>query len=282
MKLLLALVLVVMTLECRADDAGAQPEIPSVGQPGGQVQESRVRPFGHNISSTSYVLDRGQCTLGLVQAVACGVTDRLSIGTSPWLDYSYNMYSALMRLQVGDPTQETRQAIQFAYIKNYLQALGYYEMEMGWVTYVKTYFIEPGFVIHLNLQGMYYWDDAYPFSLRRPWVDRRPFQLNSSILNEIHLSGRWYVNAETGFLGLIQSNPNIIFALSFEYRTNHWLAHFGASQTGTLTAFASPTDRFDVQQKLRRERESYKDYVDQGFVQYDYALHPEFSVQYYF
>ncbi len=183
-----------------------------------------VMPLGHNVSATSYTLHSGNCTIGL-QTLACGVSDQFSLGLSPWLAHDYNMFSLLARWRFFSD-EENQKTIQIGYFKTYEvrdeSRMGY-QMDLLWLYYIESFFLTPEATLHLNAQAMYYRDDTRPFSLRRPWVDRKPLQVNLTALNEVHISGGWYLNGELGILGVSQSNPQYLFAVTFEYRLKSWL-----------------------------------------------------------
>lgn len=247
-------------------------------------EQSLVVPFGHNMSSTSYMLRPGHCTIG-IQALACGITEKWNLGTSPWLFHDYNMYSAIMRFQIGSHDAEQQKAIQVGYFKTFPsgdESRRDYEMEAGWATYVHTFFVNDHYSAHLNGQVMYYWNDEFPFSMRRPWPEKRPVQLNLTVLNEVQMSSGWYVNAEVGVVGVYQSHPQILLAMTIEYRTSRWLFHGGFSQIGTPQAYGAPTRRADYQQWLGWSEDGFHGGIEDAWARYDYSIHPEFVIQYYF
>jgi hypothetical protein len=250
-------------------------------------QDSHVTSFGVDISSTSYLLKAKSCTIGF-EVAACGLTDDFLIATSPWLWDFYNTVNVVARFRVGPVSAQQRQAIQAGYFKSYNSDPNvtlyhsHYEMELEWVSFVRTYFVTPDYAAHFNLQGMYYRNDKWPFSLRRPWVDRGPFQFNATVLNEVHLVRGFYLNAEFGLLGFTQSNPEILFGVSFEYRLASWLFRGGFSQTGTFDGYAKPLSRVDYQAILLTNANGYSGTLDPEMQKYDFAIHPEFTLQYYF
>jgi hypothetical protein len=192
------------------------------------------------------------------------------------------------RFRVGPVSTQQRQAIQAGYFKSYnadpslTLYHSHYEMELEWVSFVRTYFGTPDYAAHFNLQGMYYRNDKWPFSLRRPWADRGPFQFNATVLNEVHLVRGFYLNAEFGLLGFTQSSPEILFGVSFEYRLASWLFRGGFSQTGTFDGYAKPLSRVDYQAILLTNQNGYSGTLDPESQKYDFAIHPEFMLQYYF
>jgi len=247
------------------------------------AEQPYVMPFGHDTSSTSYTLHDHECTVG-IQTLACGLSDEFSLGVSPWLMADYNMVATLARWRFEtSPTEQ--KALQFGYFKTFEahrgSSLGY-QMELAWFYYIQSYFLTPNAILHWNAQAMYFRDDKRPFSLRRPWVDRRPLQVNATALAELHVYQGWYLNAESGVLGLLQTDPQILIAVTLEYRLSNWLFHGGLSQLGTLAAYRAPLLRSDAQQDLRWQPDGFDSPMDPSLAKYDYSIHPEFAIQYYF
>jgi hypothetical protein len=249
-----------------------------------ETRESQVVPFGHNLSSTSYLLKDGHCTLGL-QVGGCGIGDEFTVGTSPWLFRDYNMLNLFLRFRVGKASLAQQDALQISYFKTYREPNApYYEydMEAAWLAYVRTFFLTESYTAHFNLQGMYYWNDKRPFSMRRPWMEKSLLQINLSVLNELHLIYGWFVNAEFGIIGVVQREPHFHLGMTIEYRFTRWLLHVGFSQTGTTHSYGSPLTRHDYQQTLNSTSNGFHQDYDPSQVVYDYSIHPEFALQYYF
>ena len=247
-----------------------------------QAKAASVMPFGHDISTTSYTLNTHECTIGL-QTVACGISNRLTLGISPWLVADYNMANILGRFQLAT-SDSNQDAVQVGYFKTFRQTdkAFAYQMDLVWAYYIHSIFLNPTATVHLNAQFMYFRDDTRPFSIRRPWVDRRPLQVNLTALNELHVAGGWYINAELGVIGVVQTNPEYLFAVTFEYRNQNWLMHGGFSQLGTYSSFWHPLDRIDNQQYLRFSDSGFSGRIDPAYSKNDYSIHPEFALQYYF
>ncbi|MES3036588.1 MAG: hypothetical protein V4736_01655 [Bdellovibrionota bacterium] len=242
---------------------------------------------GHNLSATSDVLGRGQCSAG-VQVLGCGVTNRFTLGTSPWLVKDYRMASIGVRYLLSEDG-DNRWAIQSNYFKTFrkrnIQAsmLDDYQMEALWLMLVRTLKMEDHYKVHINLHTNYYWDQKMPFSLRRPYPNANPLQVNLTTLHELELVGGWFSFIEVGFLDLLNAPLHGHMGSSIGKRMGRLSAHFGITMSGSYDGFFTPTKRFDYQQYLRQRRdEGYNSALDSEMVQYDYAIHPEFTVQYLF
>ena len=259
----------------------------ALAQEAAPIPPSNVMSFGTDISSTGHLLKAKHCTIGF-QVTACGINDDLLIATSPWLWDLYNMLNLVARIRIGPVTKERRQALQLGYFKTFNEDINvslyesHYEMDMYWLTYVQTHFVTSDYTAHFNVQMMYFRDDKWPFSLRRPWLDRKPVQFNASILNEVHVYKGFYLNGDFGVLGFTQDNPEIMFGVSFEYRLESWMFRGGFAQTGTVFGYDSQVSRADYQAQLLSSRYGFTGPLDSTLAKNDYAIHPEFTIQYYF
>jgi hypothetical protein len=205
------------------------------------------------------------------------------VGTSPALAGVYNSASLVAKMRLAEPAPDELWTAQFAYSKSLGEShSGIYEMEMAWFWLVNTYVVTPDYRLHLNAEAMYFFDEKRPFSLRRPWPDRREAQFNVSAFNEIHLIRGWYVNAEAGLVGVAQKNPCVHLGVSFEHRWKRWLVHGGLSQTGTIWAYDHPGLRTDVQQTLLYTNTGFNQTLRSELTDNDYSIHPEFTAQVFF
>lgn len=261
-----------------------------------QEKTEEITPFfnGHNLSITSYVLPRGKCAIGL-DILSCGVTESLSIGSSPWMWTDYGMISLAVRKKMSPQGFISAYQITYFDTQNNLETYdaltdevryrssGGYKMRALWNQFVKTYNPEKHYKLHLNFHVNYYFDDTLPFSLRRPSFDRSPWQVNLSTLHEIHLTRDWYIIGEAGLLDLARNPLHIHGGASIGVLTPRYSIRFGFSLTGSREGLFS-TSRQDYQQRLRAQRGDYNDkssLIGRG-IEYDYALHPEFSFFYVF
>ncbi|MCO5142083.1 MAG: hypothetical protein M9962_03220 [Oligoflexia bacterium] len=253
------------------------------------ASEEITRNFqnGHNLSATSDLLEQGQCTLGLT-LIACGIGSRVSLGTSSWMYYDYNMVSAALRILLSE-NEGDRWALQIDYFDTYkkrelnLEGLptSVYEMQALWLMLIRTYKFNEHYRLHVNLHTNYYFNEKLPFSLRRPYLKPVPVQVNATLLHEIQLVSDWYVLGEMGFLDLINKPIHIHSGASLgKSFGKHITAHIGFSLSSTFDALFSPVQRRDYQQILRySDVEGYSSVKDPYLVQYDYSLHPEFELQ---
>lgn len=241
--------------------------------------------IGHNLTITSYVFQKGQCTIGF-QLSACGVTDEWSVGTSSWLWYYYRMASLAAKGLIHEEEDGDRWAMQAAYFRSLKKREGQayrYEMEAIWLNGIRSLNMAPHYKIHLNLHTNYYLNEKMPFSLRRPYHAKTPFQINVSSLHEMQLVNGWYIFLELGLLDVARSPLHLHSGGSIGKAGRGWSFHVGYTTTGSTTALFSPTARFDYQEYLRhRPGEGFDSDLSWADLETDYSIHPEFSFQVYF
>lgn len=245
---------------------------------------------GQNLSMTSDVLRQGSCAIG-IDILACGATRRLTLATSGWLYKDYNMYSLVGRYLLDQDTKRNRWAIQVNYFKTFnnpkisgseFSHVGNYQMESIWLILVRTLTFARHYRMHINLHANYYKDEKVPFSLRRPYMNKTPYQFNLTTLHEIDLVDGWFVLFEMGLLDFARDPLHIHGGSSIGKVWRKFSFHIGASLTSSINALDKPADRIDYQQRLRRTPDGYNQQLDSTSVRNDYAIHPEFSMQYIF
>ena len=291
----------------KSDTLDAQSETASAKlDPKKQTAErSKSVSFGHNVAQTSNVFPAGDCTAGTF-LIACGITDKLTMGMSPWLYASYNSDNIMLRYQFYKKQRETS-AFQFAYVKTFTPSkkmpsqtdsssadydpdycttsrkcfIGY-EMDTLWSYFIHSIRYTKGYTLHLNAQIAYYWNDKKPFSIRRPQAVRTEWQSNVSILNEVQLVKNFYLNGEFGVLGLSEKYPALHSGVTIEYRGMNWAIRLGGSGTGNLAGWWG-VDRFDYHSyALYASSEGLERKFSDAELQKDFSVHPEIYVQYSF
>lgn len=223
------------------------------------AQTKKSITFGHLLSPTTYTLKKNDFSLGNLFA-GLGVTDELTLGVSPWMLGSYNMYNALIRYRIfNEPDWQFGQ--QFGYFKTYTVSrphLGY-QMEALSLWNTLSHRISPVFTAHYNLNIMYFFDETIPFSLRQEPGRNHAYQVSPTVLLESALTQSWGLLAEFGLMGLDYSQPNPHVGSSLYYRSKIWLIQIGYSLTALRQQHVSNTFR------------------PQG--KRDVAVHPEIALQ---
>lgn len=228
--------------------------------------------FGHNVTPTSNTLHGGTFTVGFY-AVAAGVTDHLTVGTSPWIEFGYNMHNVHMKYG-GAIADDQRISVNASYFKTHDEletkftprgdSYHYYLYKQESVTgqLVHSWRINSIYTIHNAFSYMYYMDDTHPFSLRMQSFNDDPYELIVSSLQEAHLTKNLGLNAEMGILGLNYVYPYFHYGASLVYQSANWLFQLGISHTLVMSGSQERLNRYD-----------YK---------FTNAVHPEVQAQVFF
>jgi len=280
---------ILITTLIAAAPAFAQMDTSGAAAPAEQPSEKRLAPrMGHNLHSTSYVLAKNQCTLG-IQVIGCGVHDRWTLATVPWLYLNYNMWSVVNRVRLKTYEGGGSWTAQFSYFKTFPQArnnkyITYpYEMEAYWLEVIRAVPMARHYRMYLNAHTNYYANDKRPFSLRRPMPDRHQGQLAIGSLHEIALIKRWFIMGELGLLEILQPTPPYVHAgVSFGKSGYSYEWHLGFTITSTALGLFNPRSRRDYQQELRDTERGFDQHLDREKTKRDYAIHPEFALQFFF
>jgi hypothetical protein len=232
---------------------------------------SNKKTFGHNMSPNSYTLNRGDCTLG-PYAAACGVTDDVTAGTSTWLFWNYNMYTAFLR--VGHTLDsEWRVSVQSAYLKTYDvgKYLGYMmESSRSHLTLSQKFSSE--ITVHYNITYEYFFDETFPHSMRREPLNNDPFQTSATSLIEYQASDKYVLHYELGVHGINYHYPQMLIGFSGGRKFENSFLQIGVSMTGAPMAYFSGA-RMDTNISTQRTKRQ---------MEYDFSVHPEFQWQYVF
>lgn len=252
------------------------------------LAEKLAPRMGHNLSATTYKLDPMQCTLG-VQVVGCGVTDNWMVGTVPWLYANYNMWSVVNRYRLITYPEGGAWSLQFAYFKTFPQTrsdkyITYpYDMEAIWLQIIRSIPMAKHYRIYVNLHLNDYLNDHRPFSMRRPIPNANDAQVNLTTLHEVALVNRFFLLGELGLMEIAQPTwPHVHVGLSAGRSGYSYEWHLGFSLTSTPLALFNPRSRRDYQQELRDTQKGFDQELDREKTKRDYAIHPEFALQYFF
>jgi hypothetical protein len=229
------------------------------------------KTFGHNMSPNSYTLNKGGCTVG-PYAAACGITDDLTLGSSTWLYWNYNMYSAFFRAGYN-LNSEWRASIQSAYLKTFDvgKYLGYV-MESSRSHLTLSHKRSSIITVHYNVTYEYFFDETLPHSMRREPLKNDPYQLSATALLEYEASKDYLLHYETGIHGVNYHYPQLLVGFSGGRKFKNSFLQIGVSMTGTPKAYFT-SNRFDSSRVNSRTR---------NFMKYDFSVHPEFQWQYVF
>lgn len=235
---------------------------------GARAADENSIVFGHNMSPTTHTLGRGVMSFGNFLAGG-GVTDHLTIGTSPWMYYSYNMHSLVARYG-SDIDADSRWSVQAAYFKTGAFAPNLYQMEATslWLNWAKR--LTPYYTLNIVGNHMYFFDETMPFSLRREPLNDDPWQVSLTTLQEISLLGGFGLSAELGCLGMNYVYPELFYGASMNWKNSWLLIQIGFSLNMTLSGADTLYTR--NQGKFGRVAGQY----------HDRDMHPEIHLQTFF
>jgi hypothetical protein len=240
--------------------------------------------FGHNLSGTGATMRKGQCSVG-IQLLGCALSDRLMIGTSPWLLKDYQMASAFVRFRVIE-----KEGFGFAYQAAYYRTqkrqiepltLSPYDMEAMWNQWIFSVQSSESVWVHLNQSTNYYFRERSPFSLRRPSNSTSPWQFNSSLLIESRLNDGFFIAGEIGLLDVGRAPQHFHLGASLGRKTPTWQWHGGFSISAAGEALDS-FRRTDYGMMLGQTWEGHDSIKDEELLRQDFSLHPEFAIQFFF
>ena len=248
--------------------------------------------FGHNMSPNSYTLNKGDFAVG-PYATVYGVTDNFMVGMSPWIYYDYNANNFTMKYKI-DLGNEQAVSFQYMYFKTYGEfddapikdytsgKTRGFEYDFQYIMEVSKYYatysnkITDSVTSHTTLTYDYYNNETYPYSIRREPLNNDPYQFNLSNLFEIQLQDNLLLQQEIGVLGLNYFYPQIIYGASLGFQFDDLYLQLGFSMTGTYEAYMNPDKRRNV----------YFDIIggeyNRDSVKYDFSMHPELQLQYFF
>lgn len=256
-------------------------------------QAEEIRPFGHNVSQTDYLPNK-TCSIG--SQVALCSDGKWGVGTVPFLLTTYNMNSLFIRRKFQQ-NEKTHHSIQLAYFKTIPQEKETYEDEWGsfeytpgydqeayWLTYIYSHQYSSVYRMHLNISGQYYVYDRQPFSLRRPTVNRSPYQYNITTLHEGNLTKNFGIMGEFGLLHISDKYPRLHTGASLFYKRGGFYAQVGFSMTSTYTALMEGrvAGRTDYQAELQSYEDGFFQPMDEEKIRNDFSIHPEVAIQYQF
>lgn len=230
---------------------------------------ARANPFfiGHNMSPGTDVPAKSTWTVGSY-LIGYSPTDECLIGTNAWMAWNYNSYSAIARCRViGETKWFDEASLQLAYIKSDKSLGDLYRQTVGMAWWTVKNKINDMYTLYTTLNYMYFWDETYPFSLRREPGNNQPYQWSFTTLHRVNWTPTVGFNFEFGILGLNYVQPLIHNGYSVYKMGDNYLAQIGLS----ISAMPNNFDRLYSRSEPRGFSENY-----------DYSVHPEIQLQYFF
>lgn len=224
--------------------------------------------FGHNLAATSDTLQQGQSTAG-TYALGYGLTDRLTVATSPWLIFGYNLNNAIVRHSIP-VSADYEIGQQLAYFDTNLKLGDAYLMRAMSYSLTWKAVLDSSYTLYVCGNYMYFWDERKPFSLRREPYNNQPYQFSISTLHQFHLSKNFLTQFEAGVLGANYTYPFLHGGASLGYFGKTFSYQVGAS----VSRVGQPNHW--------RQPDYYNESAVEGESTQALSVHPEVQLQAWF
>ena len=149
-----------------------------------QIQARNQIRYGHNLSPTTETLSDKQMAIGFL-FTGFGLNENLTIGTSPWMIYDYNMLNLAVRFS-NDITENSSFGFQTHYFNTFnedkVDKYTTYKMEAISQFFTYSYKLTPKTNLIFNINPIYFFNEEMPFSLRRVEATKDSYQLNTTVL----------------------------------------------------------------------------------------------------
>lgn len=229
--------------------------------------------MGHNLAITTETPEKGTFTIGNY-LLAYSPADRCLIASSPWMALDYNSYSLVARCKLlGKSAFFEESSLQLAYVKSDKQLGDRYRQSVGMLWWVVKHQLNELYTLYTTLNYMYFWDETYPFSLRREPQNNQPYQFTISTLHQIKWTESSGFNFELGILGLNYHIPRFHSGYSFFKKWDSFLLQVGLSMTATPN---------NLDRLFKNSRPDSADNIYGDAPEYDFSAHPEIQLQYFF
>lgn len=227
---------------------------------------------GHSLTQTSYTLPKGKWMMGSF-ALGYGLTDDITLGTSPWLVTLYNMPNVILRTKKS-LSASTALGMQLGYMKTQDYLRSFYEMETVYGNLIFSHVFSKNIRSHFQVNAMYFRNEEQPFSIRvqNPTT---PLQISLSNVNEITAYKKagveFGVGLEMGVLAINEELPYLHGGLSFYRKVNNFFFQVGMSLSASKNISVNDL-QYVGQSSLPSGEEAFREIV----------THPEVQIQYYF
>lgn len=179
-------------------------------------------------------------------ALAAGVTDQLTLGTSPWLIWAYNMPALSARYAFELDGFLTRLTVEQLYFKTFHYGYNMYDQESEWTRVTATRRFDHFYTLHANLGLQYFVNDRVPFSMRPIPTNRTPITWSASFLQELNFSESFGAFVESGLLAFNYPNRYAHVGLSGFYKWPAGYIQLGFSKTLPIGPDRIRTSQFEI------------------------------------
>lgn len=226
---------------------------------------------GHSLTQTSYTLPKGKWMVGTF-ALGYGISNNITLGTSPWLLIFYNMPNLLLRTK-KEISSSSAVGLHVGYMKTAEYLRNEYSMELLYGNLIYSFVVNKRLRTHFQANLMNFMAEERPFSIRvgQPTLET---QISLSNVSEIVLykkkNHEFGMGLEAGYLGVNESRPYLHGGLSIYRKTKDLFLQIGLSLSASNNVGLS-----DFSYVGRRNLPPGGDFRE-------ILTHPEVQVQYYF
>lgn len=201
--------------------------------------------LGHNLTPTTSTLHRGEIMAG-TYALAVGLSDEWTVGTSPWLLWMYNMPALSTRFGFETGGFFDHVTLEQLYFKTFKFGYDMYRQESTWTRVTASRRYNHFYTLNANLGLQYFWNDQVPFSMRPIPTNRTPITWSTGILHELHFTESWGAFLETGLLGFNYPNRYAHVGLSGFYQWSKGYVQLGISKTMPIGPDRIQISQFEI------------------------------------
>lgn len=223
--------------------------------------------IGHNLSPSTEQMTARSWTVG-TYLIAYAPTDSCLFGMNPWITWNYNSYNVVGRCRLMNQTKWFEEMnLQGAYLQSDHSLGDAYRQRVGILWWTVKHTFTDYYTLYTTLNFMHFWDETIPFSLRRDPGNDQPYQFSLTTLHRVRWTETLGFAFEFGALGLNYHTPLVHNGYSLVKTGKNYLAQAGFS----MSAVPNDVDRLNSRTLTRRQGPGY-----------DFTLHPELQLQYYF
>lgn len=238
--------------------------------------KSLPRLFGHNLSPTSYTLEGGEVSAGSY-ALALGIGDNWTLGTSPWMITQYNMPCIISRFGFDTNNEAIqRVSLEFDYFKTFPYFFNTYNQESTMTRLTVTHQFSSQYTMHLTAGYQYFMNANTPFSLRMISNSTDMKTISLSSLHEVSFTSRDGLMFEAGMLGVNYPIPYFHTGISLYKKWRGGFFQIGVS--GTFLALET-TSASDIVSGWADVLDPTADIGPRVFER-KLAIHPEIQLQF--
>lgn len=213
--------------------------------------------WGHLLTGTPETLKKGEGTAGTL-LIGAGLTDKTTVGTSPFAYIIYNFFNVIVREQLHKGERFSN-GLDLMYFDSIHDQHSDYQ-QMSWTARLNNRIkINDSFAVNSSFGLQYFINEKSPYSFRpdplgryrtnkitdEPFYEQKladyemyhrdPKTISLSLMPEIFLMKDLFLNVEYGFMGVNYTYPLQHFGASINYQFSTCDIGFGASRSRRVT-----------------------------------------------